>query len=90
MAENGSLSEGDQPPSQFALQLSSRPYLMLIVVPIATYVLWSLFEDLSSPLRKYPGPLLASKTRIQCLSRGPSVTEDYPWLGAIKHVPDSV
>lgn len=35
------------------------PIYTLILLPLGTYCLWSLFSYISSPLRKYPGPFLA-------------------------------
>lgn len=41
---------------------SVAPSLMLLfIVPVITFWLWTITSYFSSPLKKYPGPFLASK-----------------------------
>ncbi|KUI60571.1 Pisatin demethylase [Cytospora mali] len=47
--------------------------MMLLYIPLSTFILWNLWEQLASPLRKYPGPFLAKYTnlwRLYHTSRG--------------------
>lgn len=37
-------------------------YLAVLALPLGSYFLWCFLSFVSSPLRKYPGPLLASKS----------------------------
>ncbi|KAM5344562.1 hypothetical protein ACJ41O_013097 [Fusarium nematophilum] len=50
-------------PSKGILRGSS-PLLLFLIVPIGTISLWIVVAYLTSPLRKYPGPLLAKFTRL--------------------------
>lgn len=38
-----------------------KPAMIFMLLPVATYVFWSFVSYLISPLKKYPGPLLACK-----------------------------
>ncbi|KAM5359488.1 hypothetical protein ACJZ2D_014423 [Fusarium nematophilum] len=49
-------------PSKGILRGSS-PLLLFLIVPIGTISLWIVVAYLTSPLRKYPGPLLATDSR---------------------------
>lgn len=35
--------------------------LVLLCLPLATFILWNTWGHVVSPLRNYPGPLLASR-----------------------------
>lgn len=39
----------------------TNPLLLLLVIPLSTISLWNIASYFSSPLRKYPGPFLASE-----------------------------
>ncbi|KAL7907872.1 cytochrome P450 [Trichoderma velutinum] len=41
-----------------------RPAVLFMLLPVATYVFWSFVSYLISPLKKYPGPFLASYTNF--------------------------
>lgn len=66
MSQNGTLSAGDY---SVVSRLHERPWVAVFVVPLITYLVWSLYEDISSPLRKYPGPFLARKTSFASVFR---------------------
>lgn len=41
----------------------TREYVLVVfgVIPLTTLLVWNIWVYLSSPVRKYPGPFLASK-----------------------------
>ena len=42
-------------------QNATPSLVLLVIVPIVTFWLWTITSYVSSPLKKYPGPFLASK-----------------------------
>lgn len=43
---------------------NGSPLVLLLYLPLSTFLLWSLWGHLASPLRKYPGPFLASQSEL--------------------------
>ncbi|CAM1502523.1 Fc.00g045070.m01.CDS01 [Cosmosporella sp. VM-42] len=54
----------------------TSPLVLFLIVPVITVFFWTLATYFSSPLRKYPGPLLASKPH-------PSFQASFPFASVI-------